>query len=131
MSVPHRIKLAWALAGYLQAKGYTLTHLINPNPVRLPPPPIKGNTAPDVVAKGKDQHMAIGLALVPEIIPTPQTRDQLIDFSTRFHKDTKQPVEFFIGIEDNQDAVALLKRTFGEVHVDWKNPHIHIVKLTF
>jgi hypothetical protein len=130
-NVPFKFKLAWALGGYLQAKGYTLTHLVNPNPVRLPPPPAKGNFVPDLLAKDKAGNTVLGIAVTSDGIATQETKGKLIEFSSRFHKETKQPVEFYIGMLNDPDAVTLLKRTFGEVHIDWKVPHIHIVKLTF
>lgn len=125
------IKLSWALAAYLQKKGYKITHLINPNPLRLPSPPAKGAFPPDVVARGPGDTLALGLALVGEQLNHPETERQLIDYSTRFHKGKGDPVAFYIGIPNDANTVEALKRAFEKVHIDWKRTHIHIVRLTF
>jgi hypothetical protein len=127
--VTYRIKLAWALAGYLERLNYEITHLLHPNPVSLPAPTVKGDYAPDLIARDSDNKIAIGLAVDTTNIETHDTRTKLLDFASRYDTRTKLPVEFFIAVPDSDNIVYVIKNYYREQQIDKRKTNIRIVRL--
>jgi hypothetical protein len=123
------VKLAWALAGYLERSGYEVTHLLSPNPIKLPAPPPKGTYEPDLLATKPDGVRAIGLAVTDDDLPVHSTYVKLIDFATRYDTQSKRLLEFYVGVPDDDDIVQAVKHFYNEQGVRKDKANIRIVRL--
>ena len=127
--VPHHTELVMALTDYLKQISYKITHLIEPNTLFLTQPQKKGRYAPDLIAKSPDGKIAIGLA-VNIIKPYNEpTKTKLLDFACRYDRQSKLPVEFFIGIPDNNDAFYNIKHFYADQKSDRQKYNVRIIRL--
>jgi len=129
VEIDYRTKLAWALAGYLQSIKYEITHLLRPNPVRLAAPPPCDGYPPDLIAVSPDDERSLGLAITPEDMDDRGIRTVLVSFASRYDTKTKKPVEFFIGIPNDDVLAQRIKNHFKMQGVDKQISNVKIVRL--
>ena len=127
--ITFRVKLAWALAGYLERHGYEITHLLSPNPVKLPAPPRKGDYEPDLLASKDDGGRAMGIAVTEEDLLDGETFEKLLEFAARYDTQSKRLLELYVGVPDDDDVVYAIKNYYRDQGVRKDKANIHIVRL--
>lgn len=122
------LKLANALAKYLQSLNYEVTHLLTPNPYSLPAPTQRGSHYPDLIARNADDKLVLGIVLVDIAFENAETNVRLLDFANRYDRETKLPIELFIAVPD-AEFIRSIKEFYYENGFDRRKTNVVIVKL--